>query len=88
MKQKRIVCVLILIILWGCGTRQIPTISDNLPVGMVLIPAGEFEMGSNQYQHATNERPVHPVYVDAFYMDIYEVTNAQYKVFVEANPQW
>ena len=93
MIQKRIVCLLILTMLLGCGTpRHIPSARDSLPPvndtpdGMVLIPAGEFEMGRNQ--GAANERPVHTVYVDAFYMDIYEVTNAQYKVFVDANPQW
>ena len=53
---------------------------------MVLIPAGEFQMGSNN--GFSNERPVHTVYVDAFYMDKYEVTNAEYKRFVDANPQW
>ena len=37
---------------------------------MVLIPAGDFEMGSNN--GFDNERPVHTVYVDAFYMDKYE----------------
>ena len=31
---------------------------------------------------------MHTVYVDAFYMDVYEVTNAQYKAFVDANPEW
>ena len=56
------------------------------PKGMVLIPAGEFQMGSNDYYD--DEKPVHTVYVDAFYMDKYEVTNAQYKRFVDANPQW
>jgi formylglycine-generating enzyme required for sulfatase activity len=39
-------------------------------------------MGSND--GLDNEKPVHTVYVDAFYIDIYEVTNAQYKKFVEA----
>ena len=54
--------------------------------GMVLIPACEFQMGSND--GGDNEKPVHTVYVDAFYMDVYEVTNAQFKAFVDANPQW
>ena len=55
----------------------------NVPFeGMVLIPAGEFWMGGN------NEKSVHSVYVDAFYMDKYEVTNAQYKQFIDANPLW
>jgi formylglycine-generating enzyme required for sulfatase activity len=53
---------------------------------MVLISAGEFQMGSNNGE--SDEKPVHTVYVDAFYMDIYEVTNAQYKQFVDANPEW
>ena len=56
------------------------------PEGMVLIPAGDFQMGSNDGNF--DEKPVHIVYVDAFYMDAYEVTNAQYKDFVDANPQW
>lgn len=55
---------------------------------MVLIPAGEFLMGSADDEAYNEEQPVHPVYVDAFYMDRYLVTNAQYKVFVDANPQW
>ena len=50
--------------------------------GMVLIPAGEFQMGSNS--GASNEKPVHSVYIDAFYMDKYEVTNAQYAAFLNA----
>ena len=44
--------------------------SDAPPEGMVLIPAGKFQMGSND--GAFDEKPVHTVYVDAFYMDIYE----------------
>lgn len=53
---------------------------------VVLIPAGEFRMGSRDGD--SSEQPVHTVYVDALYMDIYEGTNAQYKKFVDANPQW
>ncbi len=63
-----------------------PKIQDDKPPkdgsAMVLIPAGEFQMGSNDGD--PDERPVHTVYLDAFYIDVYEVTNAQYRKFVEA----
>ena len=49
---------------------------------MELIPAGEFRMGSNSGND--DEKPVHSVYVDAFYMDKYEVTNAEYAEFLNA----
>ena len=77
---------------WEVHLERIPRIqkatvpSNVTPEGMVLIPAGEFQMGSNDGEF--DEKPVHTVYVDAFYMDVYEVTNAQYKKFVDANPQW
>ena len=58
------------------------------PEGMVLIPAGEFEMGSEDAEAFPNEQPIHTVYVDAFYMDTHEVTNLDYQKFVLANPQW
>ncbi len=57
-------------------------------VGMALIPAGDFQMGSPDADPEYCHHPVHAVYTDAFYMDIYQVTNAEYKVFVEANPEW
>ncbi len=61
---------------------------DPPPEGMVLIPVGEFDMGSNDPEADNDEQPVHTVYVDAFYMDKYEVTNLEYKKFVLANPRW
>ncbi len=75
----------------GCSVRSgdnPPLIETPTPEGMVLIPAGQFQMGSNDAEAGYNEQPVHTVHVDAFYMDAYEVTNAQFKAFVDANPQW
>jgi len=60
--------------------------SEDVPEAMVLIPAGEFLMGSDD--GTLNEKPVHAVYTDAFYMDRYPVTNAEYKMFIDANPEW
>ena len=51
---------------------------------MVLIPAGKFEMMGD----TCTERLSMNLYVDAFYMDKYEVTNGQYKQFIDTNPQW
>ena len=59
-----------------------PVTPPSSTEGMVLIPAGEFRMGSNSGD--PDEKPVHSVYVDAFYMDKYEVTNAQYAAFLNA----
>ena len=53
---------------------------------MVLIPAGEFQMGSSN--GSLDEKPIHTVHLDAYYIDRYEVTNAQFKQFVDANPRW
>lgn len=52
----------------------------------VYVPAGEFLMGStNVDPNATAfEQPQHPVYLDAFWMDQTEVTNAMYAACVEA----
>ena len=58
------------------------------PEGMVLIPAGSFQMGSADEDADDDKLPVRTVHLDAFYMDKYEVTNAQFKAFVDANPQW
>jgi formylglycine-generating enzyme required for sulfatase activity len=49
---------------------------------MVYIPAGEFPMGSDEGRD--NESPAHMVYVNAFYIDRYPVTNEEYKRFVDA----
>ena len=67
---------------------QLPTRNSMELAGMVLIPAGNFRMGSNDAAAYSDEKPVHTVYVNSFYIDKYEVTNEDYKKFVDANPQW
>lgn len=60
-------------------------ISDIDPAGnsisMRLVPAGTFSMGSETYD---DEKPIHEVDLDAYYIDAYEVTNALYKACVMA----
>ena len=60
---------------------------------MMRVPAGEFIMGADD--RAENERPAHRVALPDYYIDKYEVSNAQYKKFCEAtghalplNPWW
>lgn len=52
--------------------------------GMVKIPSGTFDMGGDSDQASPDEYPKHQVMVDAFYMDATEVTNIQFKRFVDA----
>lgn len=50
---------------------------------MVLIPGGEFLMGTDKPSiPADGEGPQRLVHVDSFYMDIHEVTNQQFQTFV------
>lgn len=56
---------------------------------MALIPAGEFTMGNDGRTTVDgpgnpDETPRHKVFVEAFYMDLYETTNAMYREFIQA----
>ena len=69
---------------------------------MVLIPAATFEMGTDaaeipklqetfkirRAEIFSNETPRHRVKIDSFYLDKYEVTNADFKKFLDKNPAW
>jgi len=83
----------VIICIVGCGGESEPITKQNTGgneiIGkdgapMVLIPAGEFQMGDAFKEGNSDERPIHTVYLDAFYIDKYEVTNAQYKKFMDA----
>jgi len=76
----------------------LPTIPNTAPApseapkGMVWIPGGEYSMGAQDSPHmnevgmqATKDsRPIHRVYVDAFWMDATDVTNDEFAQFVAA----
>lgn len=52
---------------------------------MVWIAGGDFMMGTDTDPEARpDEKPAHKVHVDGFYMDEYEVTNAEFAAFVKA----
>ncbi len=51
---------------------------------MVEIPEGLFAMGLDGSQALEDERPKHHVWLPAFFMDLHEVTTAQYAAFLAA----
>jgi formylglycine-generating enzyme required for sulfatase activity len=63
---------------WGPGR------SPAGPPGMVWVRGGEFIMGADSSLGWADEKPAHRVRVDAFWMDETEVTNAQFRAFVDA----
>ena len=91
--------VFLLIPTVGCGKGEVieqslgespqdtAEIGVAAPTGMMLIPAGKFKMG-RENADAWSQYLQPFVYMDAFYMDKYEVTNAEYQAFVLANPEW
>ncbi len=71
--------------------------NEGLHKGMVWVPGGTFMMGGDNNQAAPDEYPKHKVTVDGFWMDSREVTNAEFRKFVQATgyittaehkPQW
>ena len=66
--------------------------TSQAPEGMVWIPGGEFSMGAQDppgmddvgMQATRDSRPIHRVYVDAFWMDATDVTNQEFARFVRA----
>jgi sulfatase modifying factor 1 len=52
--------------------------------GMVWIEGGKFTMGASDNQGRQDEYPQHPVQVNGFWMDVTEVTNAQFAAFTAA----
>lgn len=69
---------------WSFTTMQLQP-----PSGMAFIPGGEFQMGCDPAHNGgfscnSNEIPLHAIYLDPFFIDLYEVTNADYAQCVSA----
>ncbi|MBI5234704.1 MAG: SUMF1/EgtB/PvdO family nonheme iron enzyme [Deltaproteobacteria bacterium] len=90
MLVKSVLLITLAALSFGCAATH-PPVNAIAPTGMALVPAGEFMMGNDATDplermggiQAINEMPKRKVYVKAFYMDRYEVTNLEYKVFIE-----
>jgi len=83
------------LMLTQCSFDPDPVIRANDGSEMLLIPAGEFTMGGREddmadspeqavYLNYKAERPLHQVTISSFYMDKLEITNAQYRSFLDA----
>jgi formylglycine-generating enzyme required for sulfatase activity len=81
LKLKILFAVLLICCFSTAVVAQEKTKKSSRYEGMVLIPAGSFQMGSNDGE--LDEKPVHTVYISKFWMDKYEVTNGEYKKCVD-----
>lgn len=68
----------------SAGGTDVRASGDTSLTGMVLIPGGTYEMGADNAQAGADEYPKHKISVDSFYMDITEVTNAEFEKFIKA----
>ena len=90
--KKLLLFALVGVVLASCSTRTghltgslgRPVYQPQIPLGMVYIPAGGFTMGQNDgdvpFLHQTRAKTVS---VQAFYMDQTEISNNEYRQFVE-----
>jgi formylglycine-generating enzyme required for sulfatase activity/tRNA A-37 threonylcarbamoyl transferase component Bud32 len=67
------------------NVQSLPTITNSIGMKLVLIPAGEFQMGSEKGE--SNEKPVHEVQIEKpFYLGETEVTQGQWEAVMGSNP--
>ncbi|HEY2883200.1 MAG TPA: formylglycine-generating enzyme family protein [Pirellulales bacterium] len=66
------------------SAKPTPKPAGAAPENMVWIPGGEFKMGTDSALGWPEEHPAHKVRVSPFWMDATDVTNAQFRKFVEA----
>jgi sulfatase modifying factor 1 len=87
-RMNRLFTFVILVGLLACKNEKREkesTVAENsVGDGMVLIPAGTFMMGGKSDEADWNEFPRNEVTLSSFYMDANEVTNAEFKKFVDA----
>ncbi|PPS42733.1 ergothioneine biosynthesis protein EgtB [Chroococcidiopsis sp. TS-821] len=73
----------------GYSVQDVPSAP---PSEMIEIPAGYCELGNDSVDAMDNERPVHRVYLDTYWIDRYPTTCGQYQEFINAggyqNSQW
>ena len=80
--------MLLALLTHGPWLRAETAAAEASPAGMVLVPAGRFEMGDHHGfvdpKHGGDETPVHAVFVDAFHIGIHAVTTTQFCEFLDS----
>ena len=61
---------------------RVAVLPGGVESAQVLVPAGSFMMGAEDEDSDDDEDPIHEVRLDAFWLDVTEVTNSQYASFV------
>ena len=87
MRASSLGWVLLAGLLTGVATANADTPQIGQPEDMVLIPAGEFLMGSSEGTGRKDEYPQHSVYLDAYWIDRHEVTGADFEEYLAQNPK-
>ena len=90
-----------IIICCSCCTTKRIVVNNDHSENMVLIKGGVFNMGNDSitinnlaknyklpFDYLSPEAPKHRVKISSFYIDKYEVTNAEFKRFIDVNPKW
>jgi formylglycine-generating enzyme required for sulfatase activity len=70
----------------GENRQSIETLPDGVPLEMVSVPAGFFQMGSRGEGGYEDEMPVHPVFLNAFWIGKYPVTQRQWRAVMGRLP--
>ena len=97
--MKKVILPVVFVLVWGTSlvacqkSTAIPIETPTPGIGstmigedsatLVYVPAGEFTMGSDN--SGTDAKPIHTVYLDAFWIDQTEVTNEMYAMCVAAD---
>ena len=82
--MKKIVFFLILCLNFSCNNLEKKQSKVEIPTGMIFIQGGEFLMGADNKQAMRDEYPQQKVLINSFLMDETEVTNADFKKFIES----
>lgn len=85
--MKLQISLIILLLFYNCKDSSNNIVgSHDLPKDMVWIPSGVYQRGAlkEDINSRNDEKPRHKTKISGFFMDIHEVTNSQFQLFVDA----